>query len=166
MSKSWIGVDLDRTLAVRNHGDPISKIGRPIEMMVNRVRLWHADGIRVKIVTARVASCEHDREDQRRLVRSWCLDIFGVDMEVTSEKDRYMLELWDDLAVRVQPNIGIAMSASRDSGMENSFEFAKSTWFCAQGSNRAGQFINEDGTHDVMRGMKCLEDFEKWWRGE
>lgn len=102
----WIGVDLDRTLAVRNSGDPLSEIGPPIHEMVNRVKHWLRENKNVKILTARVNPMHADAEDQRRLVQAWCVARIGVQLEVTCMKDHRMVELWDDLAVRVEENTG------------------------------------------------------------
>ena len=48
----WIGVDLDGTLA--KYGIWDGSIGEPIPLMVERVKIWIALGVEVKIFTARV----------------------------------------------------------------------------------------------------------------
>jgi len=102
----WIGVDLDKTLAVRRKGDPIDVIGPPITSMVERVKKWVAEGKRVKIFTARVSSLHDDAIVQRRLIEVWCHLVIGTTLEVTAEKDRFMVALYDDLAHGVEANTG------------------------------------------------------------
>lgn len=70
-SKDWIGVDLDRTLAIRYSGDPITQIGDRIEPMCARVKAWLANGQTVKIFTARVNPMHEDLEVQREMIRVW-----------------------------------------------------------------------------------------------
>jgi hypothetical protein len=112
-SKSWIGVDFDGTLAklVPWDGKGQMKPGAPIKLMVERVKKWIEDGINVKILTARVCSMlpEDEIDEGRRLIEEFCMENIGVKLEVTSEKDIYMLELWDDRAVQVIPNTGLAV---------------------------------------------------------
>lgn len=50
----WVGVDLDGTLA-EYHGWDDGRIGRPIEVMVRRIKLWLERGREVKIMTARAS---------------------------------------------------------------------------------------------------------------
>ena len=112
INSPWIGVDLDRTLARRESGDPISQIGEPVLPMVERVRCWISNGRRVKIITARVSSLHNDAEEQRLMIQAWCEMFLGHRLEVTCEKDSRMIELWDDLAVRVEENTGRQLSPS------------------------------------------------------
>lgn len=103
--KSWIGVDLDGTLAQYHTGDGVESIGAPIPRMVNRVKKWLAQGKKVKIFTARVA---HDPGNkQKKMIRAWTKKYLGQVLEVTHQKDPHMIELWDDRAVRVKKNKGI-----------------------------------------------------------
>ena len=90
---SWIGVDLDGTLAYyEGYGDG-KTIGEPIQPMLDRVRLWLVENKKVKIFTARVA---YRNEKQRELIKAWCLKHIGQELEVTCMKDQGMRELWDD----------------------------------------------------------------------
>ena len=106
--KGWIGVDLDGTLAhYGGWGD--GAIGKPIPLMVERVKAWLAEGIPVKIVTARVAG---DQDTDRyfnahRAITQWCVDVFGHPLPITCAKDYDMIELWDDRVVQLVPNTGI-----------------------------------------------------------
>ena len=113
----WIGVDLDGTLA-EYHGWN-GGVGKPIARMVERVKRWIADGIEVRIMTARVSNgggfseeSKRDADDafvaeQRVLIQEWCKEHLGVVIPVTHEKDFRMVELWDDRAVQVIPNTGL-----------------------------------------------------------
>ncbi|GAB4274331.1 MAG: hypothetical protein Tsb0018_05940 [Opitutales bacterium] len=97
----WIGVDLDGTLAYFDGWQGIHHIGRPVPTMLKRVKHWLKKGHTVKIVTAR-ASIPEGVEP----VRKWLTKHGLEDLEVTNAKDFYMLELWDDRAVQVIPNMG------------------------------------------------------------
>lgn len=99
--KLWIGVDLDGTLAYHNKFRGIDYIGKPIPIMLYRVRKWIEKGYRVKIVTARASEPEGIPP-----VRAWLKKQGLGDLEVTNEKDYDMIELWDDRAVRVLANTG------------------------------------------------------------
>lgn len=97
----WIGVDLDATLAYYDGWKGPQHIGEPIWPMVQRIKAWMAAGKTVKIFTARASVPE-----QVTFVEMWCEKNLGVKLEVTNVKDFGMIELWDDRAVGVIPNIG------------------------------------------------------------
>lgn len=103
--KGWIGVDLDGTLAHYDEWAGIDNIGEPIPAMVERVKQWLADGIEVRIVTARVGN------GQRAIfyIEQWLADVFGQVLPVTATKDFKMIELWDDRCVQVEKNTGRRM---------------------------------------------------------
>jgi hypothetical protein len=102
--KGWVGVDLDGTLAHYTGWVGPTDIGEPVAAMLARVRQWIADGVYVKIFTARA-----DRPDAVKAIQAWCITHGLGDLEVTATKDFGMLELWDDRAVQVVPNQGIAL---------------------------------------------------------
>lgn len=121
--QSWIGVDLDGTLA--EHYWPEKgpyetlRIGAPIPRMVERVRAWIAEGQLVKVFTARVdggdvalamgepLGAEHrDVEAITLAIQAWCVEHVGTALPVTARKDYGMVALWDDRAVRVVHNTG------------------------------------------------------------
>lgn len=117
-TSGWIGVDLDGTLAYYDGWKGENHIGAPIAPMVARVKEWLAQGVTVKIFTARVGtsgafSQESQRhadqafaEHQVQLIQAWCEQHLGQRLEVTAMKDFAMLELWDDRCVQVQMNTG------------------------------------------------------------
>jgi hypothetical protein len=101
---SWIGCDLDGTLAHYTSWGT-GEIGEPIPEMMQRVKEWIANGKTVKIFTAR-ASNPHE------LIRTkvWLAKHGLGDLEVTNVKDFAMIELWDDRCVQVIPNTGQPVS--------------------------------------------------------
>lgn len=101
----WIGVDLDGTLAEYDGWVSATHIGKPIPPMINRVKAWLADGIEVRILTARTEALIH--------VELWCYEHIGQVLRITTEKDFEMLELWDDRCVAVEANTGRMLSPSR-----------------------------------------------------
>lgn len=109
-ANGWIGVDLDGTLAVHNSGDGVDQIGEPIAPMVERVKNWLAQGIEVRVFTARLAfDPDHPAASvytQHRMICDWCKEHIGQELRVTSMKDFNMIELWDDRCVQVIPNTG------------------------------------------------------------
>jgi hypothetical protein len=105
----WIGVDLDGTLAEYDHWRGEAHIGVPVPAMVERVKKWLADGVEVRIFTARVHADGGDARDVttvRRYIEMWCREHIGTLLPVTNVKDYGMVELWDDRAVQVVPNTG------------------------------------------------------------
>jgi hypothetical protein len=97
----WIGVDLDGTLAQYDGWRGPDHIGDPVPEMLFRVRKWLADGVQVRIFTARANIAE-----QVPPIEAWCEQHFGIRLPITATKDFGMVELWDDRAVRVQANRG------------------------------------------------------------
>jgi hypothetical protein len=102
----WIGVDLDGTLAEYDGWKGKNHIGNPVKLMVDRVKQWISKGKEVRIFTARVFQYDPDQED---VIQKWCLKHIGSILPITCFKDYGMIELWDDRAVQVVPNKGIAL---------------------------------------------------------
>lgn len=110
----WIGVDFDGTLAEYD-GTDWYNAGAPIVPMVERVKRWLADGLEVRIVTARVSKRNVAMNAQRAFDAGMTPRAFaeapiraflreqGLDAitKITAEKDGAMLELWDDRAIEV-----------------------------------------------------------------
>lgn len=99
---SWIGVDLDGTLAEYNyHWKGPEHIGAPIPAMVERVKKWMSEGKQVKIFTARASD-----PNAIPIIEKW-LEENGIGgLEITNVKDYTMEELWDDRVIQVIPNTG------------------------------------------------------------
>ena len=114
--KPWIAVDLDGTLAEYGRWQGADHIGPPIPLMVERVKRWLADGLDVRIFTARVGpqgdDAEHEPEWIAELIRRWAEEHIGVRLPVTNVKDYGMVELWDDRAVQVVKNTGEIVGGS------------------------------------------------------
>lgn len=108
MNKAWIGVDLDGTLAHYDGWQGVEHIGEPITPMVERVKSWLEQGIRVKIFTARVSGS--DSLEALIPIEQWCRKHLGQVLEVTNVKDFGMIDLWDDRAIQVQKNTGIPIN--------------------------------------------------------
>lgn len=97
----YILVDLDGTLAEYGGWQGPDSIGKPIPLMLGRVKDWLKNGIDVRIFTARAYIPE-----QIPPVQAWCEKHLGVILLVTNVKDFGMSELWDDRAIQVIPNTG------------------------------------------------------------
>lgn len=113
----FFGVDLDRTLAFYPDGVGITdEIGEPVPDMLERVKAWIAQDREVRIVTARVASVWGPERIQQQVeaIHTWCQRVGLPRLQVTAEKDFRMVELWDDRAIRVEPNIGEPCPACLD----------------------------------------------------
>jgi hypothetical protein len=116
---SWIGVDLDGTLAFSDQWRGRTHIGAPIPAMLIRVKDWLANGKRVKIFTARVSGDPQEAQEVRDAVTAWLVKHGLPPLEVTCVKDYGMSTLWDDRAVHVIPNTGNAIGACRATGFSS-----------------------------------------------
>lgn len=124
----WVAVDFDRTLATLDEWQGPEYVGAPIEPMVKRVKIWLSEGREVRIFTARLtpfAVCVVTDQDILKLpikterhadavksiyaIRGWCKRVFGRELPITNVKDMRCLRIYDDIAVRVQPNTGLLL---------------------------------------------------------
>lgn len=118
--KHWIGVDLDGTLAYYDKWVGPDVIGKPVKYMVERVKERLAIGdVDIKIFTARVAATsiknnnnglvDDDKfaEHQRNIIRQWCKEHIGEELEITATKDFACIEIWDDIAKQIVKNKGV-----------------------------------------------------------
>jgi hypothetical protein len=122
--KSWIGVDLDGTLAHYDKWISEEHIGEPIPLMATRVHRWLLQDKDVRIFTARIFPLRYinpgdnmlmftganEREAQAARsahhIQLWCEKHFGKKLPITCTKDMAMGACWDDRAVQVVPNTG------------------------------------------------------------
>ena len=104
--RGWIGVDLDGTLAEHENVWNGISIGKPVPRMVERVKRWLAQGIEVRILTARAYPLLRDAPKHKIAIMAWTKELFGEVLTVTCMKDPEMIELWDDRAITVQSNTG------------------------------------------------------------
>lgn len=105
----WVGVDLDGTLAHYDKWKGADHIGVPVPRMLERVKLWLSEGMDIRIMTARVSLNNPDRDIALTAIKKWCIEHIGKELPITWEKDYQMISLWDDRAVQVIPNTGIAL---------------------------------------------------------
>ena len=101
LPKTWIGVDLDGTLAYYDERSSIEEVGTPIPDMLALVKKMINNGIRVKIFTARATDPE-----QLPIIRKWLKANNLPELEITNIKDYYMLKFYDDRCVQVEKNTG------------------------------------------------------------
>ena len=98
MSKNWIGVDFDGTLA---YSAAPGKLGKPVKAMLQRVKDTIKGGTEVRIFTVRAQTAAGIAD-----VRKW-LKLHGLDgLQITHSKDADMVDLWDDRARRVVKDRG------------------------------------------------------------
>jgi hypothetical protein len=109
--KRHIAIDLDKTLANYNSKwGIIHDIGEPIPKMLNRLKEWINEGVKVTIFTARVG---HDNielnKSQTIKIQNW-LEKHGLPrLDVTANKSHTFTEIWDDKAISVNENDGRAV---------------------------------------------------------
>ena len=96
-----IAVDLDGTLAHYDSWRGESHIGKPIPIMMARVKNWLAKGEGVAIFTARATNAT-----AIHYVRKWLLENGLPDLMVTNVKRKEFREIWDDRAIQIIPNTG------------------------------------------------------------
>ena len=109
-SSQWIGVDLDGTLAEAEPWKGFEHIGKPVPMMMKRLKVWLEMGYRVKIVTARAQNPELAVPP----IREWLAKHGLPELEITNAKDMDMIELWDDRCVQVIQNTGRPIGPNPD----------------------------------------------------
>ena len=88
---AWEGVDFDSTLAQYDGPANLLMPGDAILSMLDRVRCWLADGVDVRILTARAPF-----PGQHHIISQWLLDNGLPILPITDRKDFAMRRLWDD----------------------------------------------------------------------
>ena len=117
-SHAWVGFDLDGTLANTSEGfKGWDHIGPPIPAMIEKVKFFLNQKKRVKIFTARVGSLSLEwngvtREQVEAVVKAWCKEHIGTELEVTAEKDLCLIRFYDDAGVQVFPNTGLLVGST------------------------------------------------------
>lgn len=123
---SWIGVDLDGTLAMYEGWKGPMEIGEPIPTMIERMQEWWVKRQEVRIFTARCyplmyvplsyspdwVPCNYEQQIAKQAVeaiRHWCNTHLGRYYAITCVKDYSMWQLWDDRAVQIEQNTGRRM---------------------------------------------------------
>jgi hypothetical protein len=106
-NEGWIGCDFDGTLSVYGGWGIDGAPGDPVAAMVGRVKSWLANGLKVKIFTARVSSRDAlELAVETARIKAWCLKHIGQELEIVCAKDYNMISLYDDRAVQVTKNTG------------------------------------------------------------
>jgi hypothetical protein len=114
VGNGWIGVDFDGTLAVSVTEEWNGPLGQPVPLTVERVKARLAQGVEVRIFTARVCpknkdgtlQPESEMSELKSRIDAWCEEHIGQRLECTCEKDHDMLQIWDDKAVHVTRDTG------------------------------------------------------------
>ena len=101
MKNSWIGIDLDGTLAHYDGFQGEEIIGEPVPRMMNHLKKFLENKDTVKIFTARAGTIKGTAA-----VKKWLKKNGLPDIEVTNVKDYQMKRLYDDRAIRVEQNTG------------------------------------------------------------
>jgi len=108
----YIAVDFDGTLAEHgcNWPEDYCATGAPIPRMVERVKIWLAAGIDVRIFTARM-DCYHPttvlKEDMVKApIEAWCKSHLGVVLPITNQKTHHCIAIYDDIARGVERDTG------------------------------------------------------------
>jgi hypothetical protein len=104
MAKKCYAVDLDGTLAKYDGWNGFKTIGDPIPLMLNRVKMWIKQGIRVVIFTARASNPKYIPA-----IEQW-LESNGLPkLKITNVKTPDITRIYDDRAVQVKRNTGELM---------------------------------------------------------
>lgn len=120
IGKKWIGVDFDGTMAFSPGGVPHEpgKVGAPIPRMIDRIKAKLAEGVEVRVFTARVSSLEPNPEIEVAAIEAFCLEHIGQKLRVTAEKDYQMAEFWDDRGRQVVRNTGEIVGEDTSSSLQ------------------------------------------------
>lgn len=106
---SWVGFDLDGTLAKSEGEFDPDIVGEPIPKMIAKLREHLDAGDTCKILTARASG---DKARATKVIQAWLKENDLPELEVTCEKDPGMRLLYDDRAVSVKKNEGTTKQAS------------------------------------------------------
>jgi hypothetical protein len=102
-SPGVLAVDLDGTLAKKEHPFNPYSVGEPVQPVLQHLLNEKAKGRSISILTARASSND---PGLRRAVRTW-LDRHGLEgVHITSQKTPDMVEIIDDRARQVIPDTG------------------------------------------------------------
>lgn len=111
--RSWIGFDLDGTLALAHKWLGHQHIGPPIPNIVRELRVWREMGRNVKIFTARVArhnASLYNMDEAIAAIEAWSLEHLGEVLPITAEKDFDLELFYDDRAVALVSNTGLGLT--------------------------------------------------------
>lgn len=95
------GVDLDGTLAEYDGWKGEGHVGKAIPKMLDRVKKWIDDGIRIVIFTARAQDPEKIPD-----IKEWLKNNGLEGLEITNIKTHDISRIYDDRAIQVRRNEG------------------------------------------------------------
>lgn len=119
MTTGYIGVDFDGTLAHHLPDGGVDGVGEPIPAMVERVRAWVANGVEVRIITARyrvvpIAAGTHAvirwNHTQTEMIHAFLQAQNLPRLTIQAHKCFRLLALYDDRAVAVERGTGRLLS--------------------------------------------------------
>lgn len=93
--EEWFGIDFDGTLAEYDKWRGPFHTGEPIKATVAWAKRQLKAGKKLKVFTARVANPDQ-AEVATKAIKKWCKTHLGKELEVTNEKDQFMIGLRDD----------------------------------------------------------------------
>lgn len=112
MFERWVGIDLDSTLAFRDHSvgyNPMtigSIIPKAKELLLRLIEQGKRENFVVKIFTAR--ACENRTIP---IIKQWLKENGLPDLEITNVKDYGCIMLIDDIANQMIANTGVLISS-------------------------------------------------------
>lgn len=95
------GVDLDGTLAEYTEWKGPDHVGKAIPKMLNKVKGWLDEGIRIVIFTARAQD-----PDSIEAIVEWMEENGLPELEITNIKTNDISRIYDDRAIQVRRNEG------------------------------------------------------------
>lgn len=111
-NEEYIAFDLDGTVAEYDGWKGVEHIGAPIPKTIAMIKAFLAKGVKVKFLTARVATKNsEERELAKSTIAKWSKEHIGQALEATCIKDRMMVRLYDDRARQVIENEGEVITA-------------------------------------------------------
>jgi len=153
--KKKYAADFDGTLAEYHGWKGIEHTGAPVPEMVNRVRTWLAQGHEVSIYTARLTASEEFSAGERdiprikEVIQTWCERHIGCRLPVTNIKGGFN-EFWDDRAVHVVMNTGLALHEHVEDIL----------WRLYRTAQLSANYLMMSETHNAIHEIRSLVDKE------
>jgi hypothetical protein len=108
-----VGFDLDRTIAQYEGWRGELHIGAPVPGMIERIKQYLAQGIEVRVFTARMSDPDPEaRLAIARAIWDYTLEHVGQGLHATCQKDYACIRIYDDIARQVIPNAGVVVGES------------------------------------------------------
>jgi len=107
MKEVHIALDFDKTLAYHKSEWGVTKVGEPIQPMVEKVKEWLAKGYKITIFTVRMNRSGEELEKQIKMIDDFLINADLPILPKTAVKQREFSHFIDDRAYNVTPNTGI-----------------------------------------------------------